>query len=111
VALALLSLVGRSLGQPVVEAGECCVCNCAGVVSCALEFSPEGCFAFCSSKHPINGTKCSVDFLNSSCAAVPECPLERPAPALGDAALTAMSLFLAAIGIFGLRRAASRKRA
>ena len=110
-ALALLSLVGQSqAGLPTAD-GFCCVCNCPQRFSCAVESTANGCREFCASGG-FNSTGCMPRFVNSSsCAAVPQCSAQRQAPALGNAALTAMVLFLAALGVIGLRRAAGRKRA
>ena len=109
VALTLLSLVGHAQAGGAAEAG-CCVCNCPGVLKCATESTPDTCREFCAGGG-INSTQCPPEFVPGSCAAVPGCPPERGAPALGGAGLTAVALFLTAVGMFGLRRAARRTRA
>jgi len=109
-ALALLSLGGQSQAGPIAEVG-CCVCSCAGEVRCLAQVTSNGCREFCAGRNVINSTGCEGRFENSSCAAVPECPPERAAPALGNTGLTVVALVLAALGVFGLRRAAGRKRA
>jgi|SRR5215813_7342695 len=109
-ALTLLSLVGQSQAGPPIEAGGCCVCDCTRGFKCAFESSPNLCREFCAGGG-LNSTSCLADFVNSSCAAVPQCPPERGAPAVGNAGLTIVALVLAALGVFGLRRAAARKRA
>jgi hypothetical protein len=110
-ALALLSLVGQSQAGLPVDGGLCCVCSCPGRFICAIESTANGCREFCAGGG-LNSTACVPEFVNSSsCATVLQCTAQRQAPALGNATLTAMALALAALGVFGLRRAAGRKRA
>ena len=108
--LALLSLVGQSQAGLSLGGRLCCICNCAGVLNCA-QTSPEGCLEFCTGGS-VNHTGCLPEFVNGSCAEVPQCPEEQHhAPVVGNTGLTVVALALAALGVVGLRRAARRKRA
>lgn len=104
--VALLGLASRAQAGP--AAAFCCACLCPSGTTCASVATPSDCPATCGADHD-NETACGFQVFPTACLSVPACPEQLGVPALRSSGLTAVTVFLVALGAWGVRRAARRK--
>ena len=106
VVVGLLGFAGRAQAGP--AAAFCCACLCPSGTTCANVATPSDCPATCGADHE-NATACVFQVFPTACLSVPECPEQLGVPALRSSGLSAVTVFLVALGAWGVRRAARRK--
>ena len=105
VMVALLGLAGRVQAGP--AAAFCCACLCPRGTTCANVATPSECPVSCGADHT-NETACLSQVFPTACLSVPACPEQLGVPAVRSSGLTVVTVFLIALGAWGVRRAARR---